>query len=126
MRILFLADRLEQVGRQMIRRDRNHASVVLWETALNETQYPLSVVKRIYDAAHEEYPGDQFYTSGDYFSHEETEPYYDVFYKQVGRFPKDGNVMSNYLEDQISIKPLFTREWGDGVGEKTSSRTSGK
>lgn len=112
------ADRLEQVGRQMIRRDRNHASVVLWETALNETQYPLSVVKRIYDAAHEEYPGDQFYTSGDYFSHEETEPYYDVFYKQVGRFPKDGNVMSNYLEDQISIKPLFTREWGDGVGEK--------
>lgn len=112
------ADRLEQVGRQMIRRDRNHPSVVLWETALNETHYPISVVKRIYGAAHEEYPGDQFYTAGDYFSHEETEPYYDVFYKQVGRFPKDGNVMSNYLEDQISIKPLFTREWGDGVGEK--------
>lgn len=112
------ADRLEQVGRQMVRRDRNHPAVVLWETALNETQYPLSVVKRIYDAAHEEYPGDQLYTSGDYFSHEETEPYYDVFYKQVGRFPKDGSVMSNYLEDQIAVKPLFTREWGDGVGEK--------
>lgn len=112
------AERLEQVGRQMIRRDRNHPSVILWETALNETHYPLSVVKRIYDAAHEEYPGDQFYTAGDYFSHEETEPYYDVFYKQVGKFPKDGNVMSNYLEDQIAVKPLFTREWGDGVGEK--------
>ncbi len=26
--------------------------------------------------------------------------------------------MCNYLEDFISIKPLFTREWGDGVGEK--------
>lgn len=116
------ADRLEEVGRAMIRRDRNHPSVILWETALNETQYPLEVVKRIYEAVHEEYPGDQFYTAGDYFSHEETEPYYDVFYKQVGRFPKDGSVMSNYLEDQIAIKPLFTREWGDGVGEKPRVR----
>ena len=48
----------------------------------------------------------------------EMEPYYDVFYKQVSKFPKDGDVMSNYPEDFIAIKPLFTREWGDGVGEK--------
>ena len=26
--------------------------------------------------------------------------------------------MSNYPEDFIVVKPLFTREWGDGVGEK--------
>ncbi|WP_400261379.1 glycoside hydrolase family 2 TIM barrel-domain containing protein [Sphingobacterium sp. SG20118] len=111
-------DRLEMITRGMIRRDRNRPSVVLWETALNETTYPLAVVKRIFEAAHEEYPGDQMYTAGDYFSHEETEPYYDVFYKQVSKYPKDGSVMSNYLEDQLAIKPLFTREWGDGVGEK--------
>ncbi|WP_071134089.1 glycoside hydrolase family 2 TIM barrel-domain containing protein [Millionella massiliensis] len=115
-------ERLQQVAREMIRRDRNHPSVVLWETALNETHYPLEVVRSIYEIAHSEYPGDQMYTSADYFSHEETEPYYDVFYKQVGRFPKDGNVMSNYLEDQIAIKPLLTREWGDGVGEKPRVR----
>lgn len=114
--------RLYQVAREMIRRDRNHPAVILWETALNETHYPLEVVKHIYEIAHDEYPGDQMYTSADYFSHEETEPYYDVFYKQVGRFPKDGNVMSNYLEDQIAVKPLFTREWGDGVGEKPRVR----
>ena len=115
-------ERLCQVAREMIRRDRNRPSVVLWETALNETHYPLEVVKSIYEIAHEEYPGDQMYTSADYYSHEETEPYYDVFYKQVGRFPKDGSVMSNYLEDQITVKPLFTREWGDGVGEKPRVR----
>lgn len=115
-------ERLCQVAREMIRRDRNHPSVVLWETALNETHYPLEVVKSIYEIAHDEYPGDQMYTAADYYSHEETEPYYDVFYKQVGRFPKDGSVMSNYLEDQITIKPLFTREWGDGVGEKPRVR----
>lgn len=116
--------RLCQVAREMIRRDRNHPSVVLWETALNETHYPLQVVKSIYEIAHEEYPGDQMYTAADYYSHEETEPYYDVFYKQVGRYPKDGSVMSNYLEDQIAVKPLFTREWGDGVGEKPRVRLS--
>ncbi|MGL5682693.1 MAG: glycoside hydrolase family 2 TIM barrel-domain containing protein [Marinifilaceae bacterium] len=112
------ADRMEQIGQRMIRRDRNRPSVVLWETALNEIRYPVEVVERIFNAAHEEYPGNQFYTAGDYFGHKETAPFYDVFYKQVGEFPKDGNVMSNYLEDQVSIKPLLTREWGDGVGRK--------
>lgn len=115
-------ERLEHVTRQMVRRDRNNPSVILWETALNETHYPLSVVEKINKAAHEEYLGDQFYTSGDYLSHEQTLPYYDVFYKQVSNYPKDGNVMSNYAEDQLNLKPLFTREWGDGVGEKPRVR----
>ena len=110
--------RLYEVGRQMIRRDRNHPSVVLWETALNESRYPLSLAEAIFNLAHEEYPGDQMYTAGDYFGHADMEPYYDVFYKQVSKFPKDGDVMSNYPEDMISVKPLFSREWGDGVGEK--------
>ena len=112
------SERLYEVARRMIRRDRNHPSVVLWETALNETQYPLDVVKNVFDIAHEEFPGDQMYTAGDYLGHENTEPYYDVFYKQVSRYPKDGNVMSNFPEDQIVVKPLFSREWGDGAGEK--------
>lgn len=110
--------RLYEIGRQMIRRDRNHPSVVLWETALNESRYPVSLAKEIFELSHAEYPGDQMYTAGDYFGHAEMEPYYDVFYKQVSKFPKDGDVMSNYPEDFIVVKPLFTREWGDGVGEK--------
>ena len=111
-------NRLFEVGKDMIRRDRNHPSVILWETALNESRYPVSLAKEIFELSHNEYPGDQFYTAGDYFGHADMEPYYDVFYKQVSKFPKDGDVMSNYPEDFISIKPLFTREWGDGVGEK--------
>ena len=110
--------RLHEVGRTMIRRDRNHPSVVLWETALNESRYPVSLAKSLYELAHAEYPGDQMYTAGDYFGHADMEPYYDVFYKQVARFPSDGDVMTNRVEDFLSIKPLFTREWGDGVGEK--------
>lgn len=110
--------RLYDVGRKMIRRDRNHPSIILWETALNESRYPIELAKDIYQLAHEEYPGDQTYTAGDYLGHADMVDYYDVFYKQVSKYPKDGNVMSNYLEDQVAIKPLFTREWGDGAGEK--------
>lgn len=115
-------DRMYEVGRSMIRRDRNHPSIILWETALNETHYPDQIAgeisKKLYDIAHQEYPGNQMYTAGDYFGYKDVLGNYDVFYKQVGRSPKDGSVMSNYLEDQIAIAPLFSREWGDGVGEK--------
>ncbi|MGV8829354.1 MAG: glycoside hydrolase family 2 TIM barrel-domain containing protein [Breznakibacter sp.] len=110
--------RLYNIGRQMIRRDRNHPSIVLWETALNESRYPVEIARNLYNIAHTEYPGDQMYTAGDYFGHEEMVHCYDVFYKQVSSFPKDGDVMTNSLEDQIAVKPLFSREWGDGVGEK--------
>lgn len=110
--------RLYEVGKKMIRRDRNHPSVILWETALNESRYPAEVARELHAIAHTEYPGDQMYTAGDYFGHTDRVDYFDVFYKQVSRFPKDGDVMSNYLEDQIAVKPLFCREWGDGVGEK--------
>lgn len=110
--------RLYEVGKQMIRRDRNHPSVILWETALNESRYPAEIARNLYAIAHTEYPGDQMYTAGDYFGHADRVDCFDVFYKQVSRFPKDGDVMSNYPEDQIAVKPLFCCEWGDGVGEK--------
>lgn len=110
--------RLFEVGKGMIRRDRNHPSVVLWETALNESRYPVSLAKSIFEFSHAEYPGDQMYTAGDYLGHADMEPFYDVFYKQVAGYPKSGDVMDNQMEDMLSIKPLFCREWGDGVGEK--------
>lgn len=110
--------RLYEVGRKMIRRDRNHPSVFLWETALNESRYPVSLAKEIQELAHAEYPGDQMYTAGDYLGHADMVDYYDVFYKQVKNYPSNGDVMSNFPEDFIAIKPVFTREWGDGAGMK--------
>lgn len=111
-------NRIYEVGRDMIRRDRNHPAIILWETALNESRYPVEVAKNLQTIAHKEYPGNQMYTAGDYFGHTDMVDCYDVFYKQVARFPKDGDVMSNYPEDQLAVKPLLTREWGDGVGQK--------
>ena len=58
--------------RDLVRRDRNHPCVVLWEVSLNESAMPEAFVARAHAIAHEEYPGDQCYTAG-------WTPGYDVF-----------------------------------------------
>lgn len=56
--------------KDMIRRDRNHPCVVLWEVSLNETGTYWKgaddeFFHKCHETAHEEYPGDQLLTSGD-------------------------------------------------------------
>ena len=58
--------------RDLIRRDRNRPSVLLWEVSLNETAMPPEFIARTHAIAHEELPGDQCYTCG-------WMPGYDVF-----------------------------------------------
>jgi beta-galactosidase len=58
--------------RRMLRRDRNHPCVILWEVSLNETDMPEEFIRTTHAIGHEEYPGDQCYTCG-------WTPGYDVF-----------------------------------------------
>lgn len=51
--------------RDLIRRDRNHPSIVFWEPNLNETNPPTDWCEAAYEIAHQEYPGDQCLTFGD-------------------------------------------------------------
>ena len=50
--------------RDLIRRDRNHPCVILWEVSLNESAMTPEFVARTHAIAHEEYPGDQCVTAG--------------------------------------------------------------
>jgi beta-galactosidase len=50
--------------RDMIRRDRNHPSVIAWECSLNETDMPRDLIRDFHRAVHEEYPGDQSWSAG--------------------------------------------------------------
>lgn len=50
--------------RRMIRRDRNHPCVILWEVSLNESWMTDSFIEASQAAAHQEYPGDQCFTCG--------------------------------------------------------------
>jgi beta-galactosidase len=50
--------------RELIRRDRNHPCVVLWEVSLNETRMDDTFLNETHAIAHKEYPGSQCYTCG--------------------------------------------------------------
>ncbi len=53
-----------QTCRDMIRRDRNHPSVLAWECSLNESWMKESLIDRFTQAVHEEYPGENVYSAG--------------------------------------------------------------
>jgi beta-galactosidase len=55
--------------RDMIRRDRNHASIILWEVILNESWPPTWWKDSAADVAHSEFPGNQCFTSGDSYGY---------------------------------------------------------
>ncbi len=50
--------------RKLIRRDRNHPAIILWELSLNETDYDSAYARQAMQIGHEEFPGDQCYVSG--------------------------------------------------------------
>ena len=86
--------------RDLIRRDRNHPSVVFWEPNLNETRPPTDWCEAAYETAHEEYPGDQCLTFGD--------PYPGGWH---------GWDVKNFAREY--------GDWGFGGNESTSRQTRG-
>ena len=91
--------------RNMVRRDRNHPSVLLWEPILNETRFPLSFSENAYKTVHEEYPAKGCYAACDDMSPGSNR--FDVIYTA----PKDADYY------QKLGKCCFTREFGDCVDD---------
>lgn len=86
--------------RTLIRRDRNHPSIVMWETILNESWPPAQWKDGAIRAAHEEYPGDQCFTSGDLYGYDG----YDVSYNDW---------QEGFQRPNTSKNPGFIREYYD-------------
>ena len=86
--------------RLMIRRDRNHPSMIMWETILNESWPPKWWKDRAASTAHAEYPGDQFYTSGDSYGYYNWDVQYNDWEEEFNRPNSSG-------------KPGFIREYYD-------------
>jgi beta-galactosidase len=93
--------RVYQDAREMVRRDRNHPSVIIWEAALNESNNA-SIAPELYRIVHEEFPGPSCYTAGDPFARPiEGFDGWDIQY--IGHQKTRPN------------KPSWIREWGDQV-----------
>ncbi|MEI7900758.1 MAG: glycoside hydrolase family 2 TIM barrel-domain containing protein [bacterium] len=67
--------------RNMVRRDRNRPSVIMWEVGLNESGYTREYAEGAHRAVHEEYPGGPCYTVGDgRLDWQKADPVFDVLY----------------------------------------------
>jgi beta-galactosidase len=98
-------ERAYQNARNMIRRDRNHASVLLWEAEMNESDNS-SMAVELYRIVHEEYPGDQAYTAGN----------------RVKKAVPGFNGWDVQYSDNRGQKPEWDREWGDLVDNWTDQQ----
>ncbi len=108
------AQRVYSDIRNMVRRDRNHPSVWMWEPILNETWYPEDFAKNVVDILHEEYPYPYCYAGCDVTAkgHE----YFPIHFTHPLN-GAGGAFNTSKIDPKISY---FTREWGDNVDDWNS------
>ena len=106
------AQRVYSDIRQMVRRDRNHPCIWMWEPVLNETWYPNDFAKRTVDIIKEEYPFKYCYSACDATArgHE----HFPILFTHA---PNGGGGDLNTEKSGISY---YTREWGDNVDDWNS------
>ncbi|WP_455590711.1 glycoside hydrolase family 2 TIM barrel-domain containing protein [Bacteroides sp.] len=100
--------------RNLVRRDRNHACLWLWEPILNETWYPADFAKNTRDIVDEEYPYPYCYSGCD--SEAKGKEHFPVRFTH----PLNGGggaYSTNNMDPKITY---FTREWGDNVDDWSS------
>jgi beta-galactosidase len=95
--------------RNMVRRDRNHPSVIMWEPILNETGYPDYFAQKVHEITHEEYPFQGCYTACDRRSRGSAA--FDIKY--------------NFASDTTK-NSYFVREWGDNVDDWSSHNSDSR
>lgn len=100
---------VHQNTRNIIRRDRNHPCVLMWEPILNETRYPKDFALKALEITREEYPWPGRPAAAADLNSEGVKENYDVLYDwadNVGKGKYDG-----------IDKCIFTREWGEYVDD---------
>ena len=105
------AQRVYSDIRNVVRRDRNHPSVWLWETILNETWYPADFAKNTRDIVDAEYPYPYCYSGSD--SEARGHENFPVYFAHPAN-------MQDASKEIDPTKTYFTREWGDNVDDWSS------
>ena len=100
-------EKVHQNTRSIIRRDRNHPCVLMWEPILNETRYPEAFALQALQITHDEYPYPYRPVAAADVHSAGVADHYDVVYGWPG-------------DDFKADKPrqcIFTREFGELVDD---------
>ena len=95
--------------RLIIRRDRNHPSVLMWEPILNETRYPKDFALKALQITRDEFPWPGRPVAAADLNSEGVKEHYDVLYDWADN-------VGQHKYDDID-KCIFTREWGEYVDD---------
>ena len=87
-----------QQTRDMVRRDRNHPSILAWESSLNETKQPADFIAEMSRLVHEEYPAPYCYSAG-------WQRGWDIYVES-----RQFRIFNNVKEHNV---PLIVSEYGD-------------
>ena len=87
-----------QQTREMVRRDRNHPSILAWEASLNETKQPADFIAEMSRLVHEEYPAPYCYSAG-------WQRGYDIYVES-----RQFRIFNNVKDHDV---PLIVSEYGD-------------
>lgn len=97
--------------RNMVRRDRNHPSVWMWEPILNETWYPETFAENVVNIMKEEYPYPYCYSACDVTA--KGKEFFPIHFTHP--LNGGGGAFNTKVMDQNIA--YFTREWGDNVDD---------
>jgi len=100
---------VHQNTRSIIRRDRNHPCVLMWEPILNETRYPEDFALKALQITREEFPWPGRPVAAADMNSAGVKQNYDVLYDWAYN-------IANGKYDDID-KCIFTREWGEYVDD---------
>ena len=102
------AEMVHQNTREIIRRDRNHCCVLMWEPILNETRYPQDFALKALAVTREEFPYPGRPVAAADINSAGVKDNYDVLYDWAD------NIGKGTLDTD---KCIFTREWGEYVDD---------
>lgn len=108
----------------IVRRDRNRPSVLLWEPILNETWYPETFAKNTHEIIKVETP-----YKGTNFTAADDEALGSKYFDVIFTHPKNGGGRGdqNYaVQMPDTTKVYFTREWGDNVDDWNSHNSTSR
>ena len=110
--------------RQLVRRDRNHASVFIWDPVLNETRFPKEYAQNAKELVDEEYAYEQALSACDPGA-QGSEFYPVIFTHPVSA--SGGSKETEYTVGKINRSRMyFTREFGDNVDDWNSHNSNSR